>query len=171
MFLTKNVLNMAPKSDPTANQLSQQTNFSASKSTTKPPKLNSKRNQKPKIKPKSATEYLKHTCQQQLNVNFKKCNRKIQMMQATVEWPKSTFKSLKTTKTSHLATFHFVQFLEGVQPERSWDLTLEVQVDYFFTGFSVNTVVLLRVYNQQFQGNILCMVLETSRADRWFLSS
>ena len=86
------------------------------------------------------------------------------MMQATVEWPKSTFKSLKTTKTSHLPTFHFVQFLEGVQPERSWDLTLEVQVDYFFTGFSVNTVVLLRVYNQQFQGNILCLVLETSRA-------
>ena len=33
-------------------------------------KLNSKRNQKPKIKPTSATECLKHTCQQQLDVNF-----------------------------------------------------------------------------------------------------
>lgn len=78
------------------------------------------------------------------------------------------FKNYQDLPSSNLP---FFQFLAGGQPERSWNLTLEVQVDYFPNGFSVNTIVLLRVYNQQFQWNILWIVLETSRADRSYLSS
>ena len=32
--------------------------------------------------------------------------------------------------------------------------------DYFLYGFSVKTIVLVRVYNQQFQGTILLMAFD-----------
>ena len=38
--------------------------------------------------------------------------------------------------------------------------TLEVQVDYFLNGFSVKTIVLVGIYNQQFKGTILFMVFD-----------
>ncbi len=34
----------------------------------------------------------------------------------------------------------------------------EVKVDYFLSGLSTKTIVLVRVYNQHFQGTILWMV-------------
>ena len=69
------------------------------------------------------------------------------------------FQEFKNHQDLPSSNLPFFQFLEGVQPERSWNLTLEVQVDYFSNGFSINTIVLLRVYNQQFQRNILWIVL------------
>ena len=38
--------------------------------------------------------------------------------------------------------------------------TLEVQADYFLNGFSVKTIVLVGIYNQQFKGTILFMVFD-----------
>ena len=38
--------------------------------------------------------------------------------------------------------------------------TLEVQRLFFMYGFSVKTIVLVRVYNQQFQGTILLMAFD-----------
>ena len=38
--------------------------------------------------------------------------------------------------------------------------SLEVQVDYFLKGFSVKTIVLVGIYNQQFKGTILFMVFD-----------
>ena len=37
---------------------------------------------------------------------------------------------------------------------------LEVQADYFLNGFSVKTIVLVGIYNQQFKGTILFMVFD-----------
>ena len=38
--------------------------------------------------------------------------------------------------------------------------SLEVHVDYFLNGFSVKTIVLVGIYNQQFKGTILFMVFD-----------
>ena len=38
--------------------------------------------------------------------------------------------------------------------------TLEVEVDYFLNGFSLKTIVLVGIYNQQFKGTILFMVFD-----------
>ena len=45
--------------------------------------------------------------------------------------------------------------------------TLEVQVDYFLNGFSVKTIVLVGIYNQQFKGTILCMVFDFQGLSRY----
>ena len=42
-------------------------------------------------------------------------------------------------------------------------LTLEVQADYFLNGFSVKTIVLVGIYNQQFKGTDFFLWSLTSR--------
>ena len=45
--------------------------------------------------------------------------------------------------------------------QRPWDLAMPWKSkDYFLYGFSVKTIVLVRVYNQQFQGTILLMAFD-----------
>ena len=46
--------------------------------------------------------------------------------------------------------------------------TLEVQADYFLNGFSVKTIVLVGIYNQQFKGTILFMVLDFQGINRGY---
>ena len=41
-----------------------------------------------------------------------------------------------------------------------YTFTLEVQVDYFLNVFSVKTIVLVGIYNQQFKGTIFFMVFD-----------
>ena len=50
-----------------------------------------------------------------------------------------------------------------------WVASLEVEVDYFLNGFSPKTSVLVRVYNQQFQGTMLLMVFDFLGLRRCFL--
>ena len=39
-------------------------------------------------------------------------------------------------------------------------MSLEVDFDYLLNGFSVKTIVLVGIYNQQFKGTILFMVFD-----------
>ena len=45
--------------------------------------------------------------------------------------------------------------------------SLEVQADYFLNGFSVKTIVLEGIYNQQFKGTILFMVFDFQGIGNW----